>query len=86
MLKLWFRNFRPIFLKNSFQLQHFYCTYGYLLELVFAFIRFRNKGVRVLAGPFVRSKILWYAQNFQWAQNLIFPNGKHILPNSLINS
>ena len=29
-----------------------FCTYGYLLELIFSLLIFRNKGVRVLAGPF----------------------------------
>ena len=35
-------------------------------------IAFRNKGVKVLAGPFLRSKILSHVQN------TIFLNGKHI--------
>ena len=49
-----------------------------LFELIFALLTFRDKGVRVLGGPFLRLKILRYAQNFQWVQNFIFPNGKHI--------
>ena len=36
--------------------------------------------------PFLMPKILWYAQNSQYVQNSIFPSGKHIFPNSLINS
>ena len=35
---------------------------------------------------FSRPKILLYTQNSQWPQNSIFPNGKHIFPNSLLNS
>ena len=36
--------------------------------------------------PFLMPKILWYAQNYQCVQNSIFSSGKHIFPNSLINS
>ena len=52
------RHIRHIFLESTFVL--FY-TYGYLFELKFALLTFGDKGVRVLAGPFLRSKILWYA-------------------------
>ena len=40
------------------------------------------------AGSFLTPNIMWYAQNFQWVQNSIFPIGKFIFPNSfsLINT
>ena len=34
-----------------------------MFELIFVLLTFGDKGVRVLAGPLLRSKILWYAQN-----------------------
>ena len=37
-------------------------------------------------GPFLSPKFQQYAQNSQWVQNSIFPNGKHIFPNSSVNS
>ena len=88
MLNLGFQNLRPIFYKEYtfFSRNNFSDTYGYLFELILALLIFGNKGVRVLGGPFLRSKILWYVQNFQWIQNSIFPSRKHIFPNSLINS
>ena len=81
-MNLGFQNLRPTYLKRTF----FNCdTFSsYLFEVIFALLTFGDRGVR--AGPIQRSKILWYAQNFAWVQNFIFPNGKHILPNSLINS
>ena len=85
MLNLWFRNFRPIFLRKVlFWLLHFFCIYGYLFELIFAFLAFGDKAV-VLAGAFLWSKIMWYPQNFQWVQNSFFPNRRHSFSNSLIN-
>ena len=73
--------FQNHFLKSTFfKLQHFFCNYGYLFGLIFALSTFGDKEVKVLPGPFLRSKILWYAQNFQWVQNSSFPNGKHIFP------
>ena len=62
------------FKKYFFQLQHFFWTYGYLFELIFALLTFVDKGVRVLARLFQRSKILWCVQNFQQVKNFIFPN------------
>ena len=50
-----------------------------MFELMFALSTYECKEVRVLAGPFQRSKILWYAQNFQWVQNFIFPNRRHLI-------
>ena len=41
----------------------------YLPKLIFPLLKFRDKGERVLAELFLRSKILWYAQNFHWVQN-----------------
>ena len=84
MLNLDFRNFRPIFIVSvHFLVTTLFCTYGMMLSL----LTFGDKGVRVLPGLFFRSKILLRnAQNFQWVQNSIFPNGKHIFFNSLINS
>ena len=61
----------------------FFCIYGYLLELIFPLLTFGDKRVRVLAGPFQRSKILCYVLNIHLVQNFTFPNGKHILPHSL---
>ena len=60
--------------------------YGLPFELILAFLTFGDKGVKVLAGPLLRPKPLWYMQNFQWVQNSIFPNEKHIYSNSLISS
>ena len=67
-------------------LQHLFCTYGYLFELIFALLTFGDKGVRVSAGSFLRPKIMWYAQNLHWVQNSILSRAKHIFPISLINS
>ena len=47
------------------QLQHFFCTYSYLLELIYAFLTFGHKCVRALAGPIPKIKVLWYMQNSQ---------------------
>lgn len=35
---------------------------------------------RFLSGLFLLQKILWYAQNSQFVQNSIFPDGKLISP------
>ena len=48
-----------------------------MFELIFGSLTFGHEGVKLLLGPFVRSKILWYAPNFQWVQDSLFPNGKH---------
>ena len=65
MLNLGFRNFRPIFLKSVlFLIATLFLYYGYVFEFIFALLTFGDKGVRVLAGANLRSKILWYAQNF----------------------
>ena len=84
MLNLGFRNFRPIFIMSVlFLVATLFCTYG----MTFSVLTFGYKGVTVLPRLFFRSKILLrYAQNFQWVQNSIFPNGKHIFFNSVINS
>ena len=72
-------------MKNNMS-DYSYCSYSYRLpELIFPLLTFRDKGERVLAGSLLRSKILRYALNFQWIQNSIFPNWKHIFDNSLIN-
>ena len=63
------------FKKYFFQLQHFFWSYGYLLELIFALLTFADKGVRVLARVFQKSKMR-YVQNFQQVKNFIFPNGE----------
>ena len=61
ILNLGFRNSPPIFLKTIFyQLQHFFCTHGYLFESIFALLTFRDKGVRVLAGFFFKFE-MWPA-------------------------
>ena len=84
MLNSGFRDFKSIILKSiPFLVAKFICTYGYLFELIFALLTFGYKGIRVLVGPFSRSKSLRYTQNFQWVHNSIFPNGKHICSNSL---
>ena len=74
MLNLGFRNFRHNF--YFFQLQYFFCAYDYLFELIFALLTFRDKGVIVIVGPFLRLNILWCAQNFQWAKNSVFSKWK----------
>ena len=73
MLNLGFLNFRRIFFKdyNCFKLQLFFCSFGYLFELIFALLTFRNNEVRVLTGPLPRSKILRYT-HFKWVRNSIF--------------
>ena len=38
-----------------FELQNFFRTYGYLFQLIFALLTFEE--VRVLAGPFLMSKL-----------------------------
>ena len=74
-------------LKSTFfQLQQFFCTYGYLFKVIFAFLTFGIKGIRILAEHFLSPGIIWFTENSQWAQNSIFPNGKQTFPNSLINS
>ena len=35
---------------------------------------------------FLKPKILLYVQNDQWFRNSIFPKGKHIFPDLLLNS
>ena len=58
-----------------------------MFELIFGLLTFGYKGVRVLAGPLLRSKILWYIfAEFSMDLKFFFPNRKHIFPNSLINS
>ena len=76
MLNLGFQNFTPIFSRVLFLVATLFCTYGYLFELMFALLTFEDKRVRVLAETFLRSKILWYVQNFQWVQNFIFSQWK----------
>ena len=53
-------------------MKNFFCTYGYLFELIFALLTFENEEVRVFGGSLLRSKILWYAKNFQPVQSSIF--------------
>ena len=65
MSNLGFQNFRPIFLRVLVLVATLFCTYGYLFELIFALLTFRDKEVRLFAEPFLRSNILWYVQNFQ---------------------
>ena len=56
-----------------------YLRMAYLLELMLAFLTFGDKRVlTVLAWPFLRPNLLQYVQNFQWVQNSILPNGKHV--------
>ena len=66
-----------------------------MLELILEFLTFgNNKGIRVLAGIFLKQQLLGYAQNFQWVQSSVFLNEKHlfqfsmknICSNSLVNS
>ena len=40
------------------QLQHFFRSYGYLLELIFALLTFGHKCVRVLARPKGKSSLV----------------------------
>ena len=61
-------------------MQHFFCSYGYMFELIFALLTFADKGVRVLAGPFFRWNLLWYVQNIQCVQNSIFPKENILFP------
>ena len=72
MLNLGFQNLRLIF-KVLFLVATLFCTYGYLFELIFVLLTFGDKGV---TGPFLRSEILRYVQNFQWVQNFIFSQWK----------
>ena len=54
MLKLGFRNFRPIFLKSTFLVATFF-LYLWLSVLVdICVLTLGNKGVKVLAEPFIR--------------------------------
>ena len=55
MLNLQFEALDPFFKEYTLLLQHFFCTNGYLFELIFALLKFRDGGVRVLEGPFPRS-------------------------------
>ena len=59
---------KPFFKECIFLDGTLICTYGYLFKLIFTLLTFGDKGVRVLAGHFVRLKILLYAQNFHWNQ------------------
>ena len=55
-LNLGFQNFRTIFLRVLFLVATLFCTYGYLFELILALLlllTFGDKGVRVLAEPFL---------------------------------
>ena len=49
-----------------FHLSLFLYIYRDLFELIYVYLTFGDKEVRVWAGLFLRSKILWYAQNFKW--------------------
>ena len=68
MFRLGFRNFRPIFLKSTFLIATFFSVFFHLFELIIVLLTLGDKGVRVSANPFVRSKMLWNAQIFQWVQ------------------
>ena len=74
MLNVGFRNFRLIFLKIIvfFSRTKTLFLYIELLELISALLKFRDKGERILAGLFLRSKFLWYIQNFQQVQKSFF--------------
>ena len=74
MLNVGFRNFRLIFLKIIvfFSRTKTLFLYIQLLELISALLKFREKGERILAGLFLRLKILWYIQNFQQVQKSFF--------------
>ena len=64
MLKLGFQNVVLISLKSKFLVATF-CLYLWLFLWVDICIINIWKWVRVLAEPFIKSKILWHAQNFQ---------------------
>ena len=75
MLNLGFNGLDPFF-KSTFLVATLFWAYGFLFELIFALLIFGDKEVRVLAEPFLRSKILWYVQNVQWVQSFIFSQWK----------
>ena len=58
MLSLGFQNFRPIFFFKEFTLVATLFSYlDHLFAWIFASLTFGDKRVRVLVGPFLRSKL-----------------------------
>ena len=82
-----FQNFRPIFFWRALFFSCNTCSERLSVWVDICIINILRQRVKVLvAGLFLNSNMLWYAQNYQWAQNSIFPNGKHTFSHSLINS
>ena len=78
-IKCWSYGFETsdsLFKEYLFSCNIFFCTSGYLFELIFALSTFWDKGVRVVAGSFVRSQILWLAQKFPVGLKFHFPKWK----------
>ena len=55
MLNLGFQNSRSIFEEYFFLVVTLFSTYGCLFELIFELLTFGDKGVRVLAEPFLKA-------------------------------
>ena len=60
ILNLGFQNFRPIFLRVLVLVATLFCTYDYLFDSIFALLTFGDKGVRVLAEPFLKFEEMEY--------------------------
>ena len=69
--------FRFIFLKVIlFLVVTLFPYFNYLFELIFALLAFRDKGIRVLVGLLLRSKINWHVQTFPMVSKSIFLHWK----------
>ena len=77
--------FSFLFIMKSFFNVNFYTWRSAFISHVVYLGKTSNSWYKY-SGPFLMPKILQYAQNSQCIQISIFPNGKHIFPNSLINS
>ena len=72
ILSLGFQNSISIFLRVPFLVATLFYTYEYLFELIFGLLTFEDKRVRVLPKTFLRSNIVWCAQDFPGAHDSIF--------------
>ena len=76
--------FSSLFIVKSFFNVNFYTWRRALISHVVCLGKTSNSWYKY-SGPFLMPNILQYAQNSQCVQNSVFPSGKHVFPNPLIN-